>query len=382
MTSRSNNFDTIRFFAALAVLWSHAFSATTGMGLSQPLVALSENQTTLGTVGVAAFFVISGYLITRSFEQTPSVWRFAKARVVRLVPALIIVVLLSAFVMGPIVTAVPLEEYFSSWELYRYVVVNGSMTGYQGDLPGVFLDNPSNSVNSPLWTLPYEVECYGLVFTLGILGLLNRYVTLAILAAGLTFLSIDGPYTIDEFRDWNHRVNLVTTFFGGAAIYHWRLGLTAVRAVACAALSLLTLLYGGFWLALPTCFAYLVIYVALGPIKLPDMARYGDLSYGIYIYGWPVKQLLIHYAVATGWFEVAMWATVIVIGLAALSWHVVEKNALALKDYNVPGEERVSGYFDGATAALRSAVARWLTIFRLSMLRGLATSPAKNRSNG
>lgn len=355
MIDRTNNFDSLRFWAALAVLWSHAFSAAMGSEIWEPMIVLSGGQTTLGTIAVAVFFVISGYLITQSFERSRSAWRFAKARVLRLMPALLIVLLLSGLVIGPLVTVLPLSEYFESWGLYRYMFLNGSLLGFSGLLPGVFVDNPLPYVNGPLWTLRFEAACYGLIFVLGILGLLNRYVTLALFTAGVVFLTFDGPYAIDDFLQWNHRVDLTTKFLAGAVLYHWRPRLNGTAATVCAGVSLLTLLAGGFWLALPTVFAYLVIYVAFAPARLPNMARFGDLSYGIYIYGWPVKQLVLHYDLAGTWYGVGALATVITIGLAFLSWHVVEKVALSFKDRTLPGERRLSDFVDHVVAAFRTA---------------------------
>lgn len=353
MINRANNFDALRFWAAMAVLWSHAFSVTVGQAYWEPLNAASGGQTTMGTVAVSVFFVISGYLITQSFERSRSAWRFAKARILRLVPAFWIVLLLLGLAVGPIVTRLPLTEYFSDPQLWRYIVLNGSFLGYTGELPGVFVDNPLDAANGSLWTLRFEAECYVLVFVLGILGLLNRYVTLAFFCGGLAYLAIDGPYLIADFGSWNHRVNLATSFLAGAVIYHWQPRLDGAAAGICAAVSLLALLLGGFWLAVPTVFAYLVIYLALGPLRMPDMARYGDLSYGIYIYAWPVKQLVIHYGLATTWYGVAGFATAITLGLAFLSWHLVEKRALACKDRRLPGERHVSYWVDTCVTALR-----------------------------
>jgi peptidoglycan/LPS O-acetylase OafA/YrhL len=364
MIDRANNFDTLRFIAALAVLWSHAFSVSMGTGRKEPLVLLSGGQTTLGTVAVAIFFIISGYLVTQSFVRSSSAWRFAKARTLRLMPGLLTVLLLLGLVIGPLVTALPLAEYFGSPQVYRYMFLNGSLLGYDARLPGVFEDNPRPYVNNPLWTLRFEAYCYVLVFALGVLGLLNRYVTLALFLGGFTYIALDGPYVIYEFEgqvatydfnEWNHHVDLTTKFLAGAVLYHWRPRLSTVAAAVCAAVTLWALLAGGFWLALPTVFAYVVIYVALAPFRLPNLARYGDLSYGIYIYGWPVKQLVLHFGLASTWYGVGSFATVISIGLAFLSWHLVEKVALSYKDRPLPGERRLKDYVDSLMTPLGTA---------------------------
>jgi peptidoglycan/LPS O-acetylase OafA/YrhL len=270
-------------------------------------------------------------------------------------PGLLAVVLLFSLVIGPMISELPLSEYFGSWQVYRYIVLNGGLLGYTGLLPGVFTDNLLTSVNSPLWTLRYEAYCYVLVFGLGMLGLLNRYVTLALYLGGLVFLAFDGPYEIPDFMEWDHGVDLTTKFLAGAVIYHWRPRLNGAAAAACALVSLAALLLGGFWLVLPTFFAYTVIYAALGLPQLPNMARYGDLSYGIYIYGWPVKQLIIHFGLAATWYGVGALATVISIGLGFLSWHLIEKVALSYKDRDLPGEPRVRAWLEQLLGALHVA---------------------------
>ena len=358
MIDRANNFDTLRFLAALAVLWSHAFSMSMGHLHSEPLVVLSGGQTSLGTVAVAIFFVISGYLIVQSFERSHTVWRFAKARFLRLVPGLWVVLLLLGFVIGPMVTVLPLSEYFESKGLYRYILLNGSLLGYSGRLPGVFVDNPLRWVNGSIWILRIEAECYVLVFILGIFGILNRHVSLGLFLAGLTYLIYDGPYTMDVFEEWNHQIDLATKFLAGAVIYHWRPPLRATAAAACAAVSMLALMIGGFWLALPTTFAYVVVFVALGAIRIPNMARYGDLSYGIYIYAWPAKQLVLHYSLASTWYGVGSLATLIAIMSAFASWHLAEKWALTLKDRMTAVETHLSEQLDSAVAGFRSTVLR------------------------
>jgi peptidoglycan/LPS O-acetylase OafA/YrhL len=358
MPDRANNFDTLRFLAALAVLWSHAFSLSMGHLQSEPLVVLSGGQTTIGTVAVAIFFVISGYLVVQSFERSRTVWWFAKARFLRIVPGLWVALVLLGFVVGPIVTVLPLSEYFESKELYRYVLLNGSLLGYSGRLPGVFVDNPLRWVNGSIWTLRIEAECYVLLFILGIFGVLNRYVSLGLFLAGLAYLIYDGPYTMDAFQEWNHRIDLATKFLAGVVIYHWRLPLSATAAAVCATVSMLALIFDGFWLALPTAFAYVVVFAALGATRVPNMARYGDLSYGIYIYAWPAKQLVLHYSLASTWYGVGSLATLIAIMSAFASWHLAEKRALSLKGRMMPVEDRLSERLDSAVAGFRSVVLR------------------------
>src|SRR5262245_25227928 len=120
MHSRENNFDALRFWAALVVLWSHAFPIAHGSEQHEPLYALSGGQSTLGAVAVSLFFVISGYLITRSFERSASAWDFVRARLLRIMPALLVVLLLTAFVLGPVLSGWSLAEYLRSSVVYKY----------------------------------------------------------------------------------------------------------------------------------------------------------------------------------------------------------------------------------------------------------------------
>ena len=361
MPAQANNFNTLRLLAALAVLWSHAFPLSTGRGAPEPLMAISGGQTSLGTVAVVVFFVISGYLVTQSFVRSSSVWRFVKARALRIMPGLLVALAVLGLFVGPLVTTMSLSEYFSSGTLYRFLSINASLMGYYGKLPGVFADNPyPNTVDLPLWTLPFEAECYAGVFVLGILGLQNRYVTLALFFCGFIYLVLDGPYSEVASQEQNRLVFLGTKFLAGAAIYHWRPVLNGIVALCCAGISVLALIFGCFWLALPTVFAYLVIYAALGPIRLPNVARYGDLSYGIYIYSWPAKQLIMMFSPATTWYWLGAIATLATVAVAFLSWHFVEKVALSFKDRMLPVEQRLSEHLDHAVAVLQSRVSHIL----------------------
>src|SRR5215211_6919243 len=172
---RDNNFDTMRLVAALCVVISHSFPLSYGATAVQPIFLLSHGQTNLGTVSVYVFFVLSGFLITGSFERQPP-HRFVLARGLRILPGLAAVLFILTFLVGPILTAIPLGDYFRSGRTYYFFAKNLSLTGYVGELPGVFGTNPvPHKVDGSLWTLSYEAKCYLLVFLVGIAGLLTRY---------------------------------------------------------------------------------------------------------------------------------------------------------------------------------------------------------------
>src|SRR5207237_9386085 len=114
---RRNNFDVLRLIAALSVVFSHSFLVAEGSEANEPFVWLNGNQCILGLVGVFVFFVISGYLVTESWCRTPLPGRFALRRGVRIYPGLVVNVLLCAFVIGPLVSALSLPAYFYGPEL-------------------------------------------------------------------------------------------------------------------------------------------------------------------------------------------------------------------------------------------------------------------------
>jgi len=158
--SRNNNFNLIRFIAAVLVLFSHSFALVLGVADTEPLVVLVGM--TAGTIAVDVFFIASGFLITSSYVARNNLLTFFWARLLRIYPALIISVLFCVFVLGPLFTKNNLDDYLSDSQTYRYLVKNAILFfGVEYRLPGVFLDLPYAAiVNGSLWTLPYEVRLY------------------------------------------------------------------------------------------------------------------------------------------------------------------------------------------------------------------------------
>jgi len=136
-----NNFDFIRLVAASLVVFSHSFILAEGTDGREPLYFLTAGREDLGQVAVATFFVISGFLITMSFESSRSIGNYLWKRVLRVFPALIILLLLTTFVLGPLATNLSLKDYFSQGHTYSYLT-NVRLFRLQYDLPGLFQENP------------------------------------------------------------------------------------------------------------------------------------------------------------------------------------------------------------------------------------------------
>jgi len=184
---RSNNFDALRVAAATTVVFSHSFLIAAGNDHREPLVLLTGNQAVLGLAGVFVFFAISGFLVTQSWEETRAPLRYLAKRALRIFPGLIVALVVTAFVLAPLVTMLPLADYLHRPEPYRYVLWNTLLDTRVHELPRVmFVDNPVGlEVNGSLWTLRYEFEMYLMVMALGLAGLLRVPVLLALFALGI-----------------------------------------------------------------------------------------------------------------------------------------------------------------------------------------------------
>ncbi len=345
MLSRPNNLDAVRFWAAMLVLWSHSVPLTEGSEQDEISFRLSQGQTTTGSLAVFVFFALSGYLITRSFERARSPWHFVRARVLRIMPALLVMLAVVAFLIGPIASELSLRSYFGSPDPYRFFLVQGSMfVGWFDGLPGVFADHPMPVVNGPIWTLRYEVECYGLVFLLGSVGLLRKELTLALYIAALVAHAVfpGVPGQPGQLPDPNEHLMLGAGFLAGALIYQWKVPLDG-RAALASLLGMIALTLGGeVMLAQRTLLPYLAIYVALAPSipTIPYPWRGKDVSYGLYIWAWPISQLVIQALGRPSWLTMAAVTTPLALGAGWLSWQLVEKRALALKDHPLLGGKR------------------------------------------
>jgi peptidoglycan/LPS O-acetylase OafA/YrhL len=319
-----NNFDALRLIAAIAVMLSHSVQLSYGDETRELVFRLSHGQTNAGAMAVDVFFAMSGYLITGSFLRSNQAADFVIARMLRLLPALAVVLLLLSFVAGPLLSTLPPRAYFSSPSVYQFVARN-LIYPYGGTLPGVFLANPLHGViNGSLWTLRIELGCYLGVFVLGMLRWLDRFKVAAFYLASLIAVAV---FTSDV------RAALAASFLGGAAIYVWRPPLHGWVAALCAIGWAGSLLTGWEPLGTGVCTPYLVIYLALSPsIRLPSLARIGDLSYGTYIYAYPVQQIIVGaMAGAAAWYYTFAFAVPVVLPLAYISWRLVEAPSLAQK---------------------------------------------------
>ena len=334
-----NRFDILRLFAAWLVLFSHCYPLS-GRGGVEPM-ASALGIDTLGGVGVSIFFVLSGYLVTLSMERSPNLFEFARRRALRIYPGLIAICLLCVLVLGPLMTTWPLAAYWQHALTWTYLQTASAWVIHY-PLPGVFYTNPQPiTVNGALWSLPYEITCYGVLALASLLPGSLRVKTV-LLGVGLVALLLVRPASpqlgvFDLFLglDYFH-VKLGLLFALGAVFACWR---THIRPMLWPALVLLVaapiLPKASSWqlLAYLLGVGTLTLWLALYARWLPRVpTRLGDWSYGAYLYGFPVQQVLAHYKLHEASFAgYVLASTVITFALAGLSWHLVEKQALRWK---------------------------------------------------
>ncbi|MBY0572651.1 MAG: acyltransferase [Undibacterium sp.] len=323
-TSRQNNFDFLRILAAFLVLFGHQLA----LGGETEITILPN--ISLGTLGVFMFFIISGFLVSSSWRNDPHTWRFLAKRLLRLWPGLAVVVLLAALVMGPLMSNLSATAYFSSPSLLRYLHTLHFNIQYY--LPGVFTNNPyPGAVNGSLWTIPLELNCYLMLLSLGLLRCLRwpLLVLIATLATATTLLVFQNQ-TVQ--LKWHFSV----FFFAGVCLdlfqpqwrkfaYRYLLGLT------CLSLLLFVMHFpeAGLFAILP----YAVIFFGSSATPLlRKTGKYGDLSYGLYLYAFPIQQLFFSLNGKALSFYLGLVITLCFTFICAYaSWHLIEKPALSLK---------------------------------------------------
>jgi peptidoglycan/LPS O-acetylase OafA/YrhL len=321
---RHNNFDVLRLVAALSVILSHAFLLSENSQAHDPLMILTGGQCVLGVAGVFVFFTISGYLVTQSFATTPLPLVFLAKRGLRIFPGLILCLVACVFVIGPLVTRLPLSDYFSRRAPYLFLLHNAALYVHDNRLPGVefWPGNIGGIVNGPLWSLPCEALMYLMVFILGVARLLSLPAALALLAAGI------GCVWFRIVDPWGGAFWLLPFFAAGFCCYRLRgPGLISRRAAMLAAAGLaLSIPAQLFLVAFPLFGSYLVIWLALNRRLQPlPAARFGDLSYGLYIYGWPLEQCVVYFSGGrAAWWQVFLISLLLAAAAAFVSWHAVE----------------------------------------------------------
>lgn len=345
-----HNFDTLRLVAAAAVIFSHGFLIAEGSEDNEPFQAATGE--ILGMYGVYTFFILSGFLITRSWLRQPDPASYFTGRFLRVYPAYVASVLIGVLVIAPFWYHGSLPAYFASAEL-REAIARGLTFDYNAYYaPGAYFyegqDNLGWVVNGVFWSLQSEVLLYVLLAILGAFGLLRWYVALALalltLVWHLKFWYLKVSFGYETVYDlWGFTFG-APGFFAGSFLYFWfaRHEPSARLALILGALALVVpvLDLDAYLPAqahshqlFPLLAAYPILWLGhAGAPNLGNWTRWGDLSYGLYLFGWPIQQVL-RALLGPGWNGWAFFPLSLAAGLAGayLSWRFIEAPALRYK---------------------------------------------------
>jgi peptidoglycan/LPS O-acetylase OafA/YrhL len=295
------------------------------------------------------FFGLSGFLIAGSAQRL-KIHDFLINRGLRIFPALILEIMLSAIVLGPLFTKFTTSEYFQSEQTYTYFLNIFGFMHYR--LPGVFGSNPSNLVNWSLWTVPYELGCYAIMSSFIIYGALKKPSILLIMIAVYTLVGVavarlylDIDTTVGAISNsllTGRGSRLFIAFVLGIAAYLYRMRipydrrLFVLSAAVCFAVSLIT---PSGWLSEPLlnsvlCAPLIYMMMFIGCTRMPKLLIYstGDYSYGIYLYGMPIQQAVraIFPSLTSGAENFAV-SVIGITAFAAFSWFCVERPILRMR---------------------------------------------------
>jgi peptidoglycan/LPS O-acetylase OafA/YrhL len=337
---RDNNFNLIRLVAALCVLFSHSVAI---LGLpSHEEFFFDHIGLSLAEMAVDVFFVTSGFLVTASLINRRDVLAFLWARALRIYPALWVMLALTVFVLAPSLTSLSVADYFRAPQTYEYFVKCATLiSGVRYALPGVFDSMPvKGEFNGSLWTLPIELRLYlylaagWLILTAAPARRLQAMTIIAPLASAVLLVIVlrgrllGAPFNTADIRAF--------MFLYGATLYLWRDKVPLRASILFAALGCLLLASfsrSAFFVAYVFCLAPLVVHLAYLPKgRIRSFNDWGDCSYGVYIYAFPVQQTLAFLIPGMSLLTMLVLSGSATISIAALSWHAIEKRALTRKD--------------------------------------------------
>lgn len=324
-----NNFDGVRIGLALIVVFAHLFA------LTQLSVFAWFARVFDANFAVKGFFAISGFLVTRSYLSSSSLTTYFEKRVRRIYPAYLMAVVLCFFI-GMSATTLSTAEFLQSAQTWSYVASNAVLLNFlQPTLPGVFDHHHVTAMNGSLWTIKIEVMLYCCLPLL--VYFYTRIGALIVSSAAFVFSLVwvyyftyryGGTLGAEIARQFPGQLSY---FVFGSLLAVNPLIYSKLKWIALASvIALLTIKHPYARLIIdPIAYTSIVLFLATSALPALNLGRFGDLSYGIYLYHFPIIQLLLHLGV----FVTQPWLGLILtfaitIAIALLSWHLLEKRIL------------------------------------------------------
>ena len=325
-----NNFNLLRFILSLLVVLSHSYQITGNIAY-EPFYTYTDHFSTLGQFSVYIFFIISGYLITKSY-CTNDLLTFSFARIKRIYPGLVIVILFTISV-GATISTCDFISYLNSPITYSYLL-NIFCLKLSYSLPGLFVENPIDIVNGSLWTLPYELYCYFFLAFLGEFFFKKNYFSssLMLIISLVFFISIGLQ---------NIKILIVFTafFLSGSLFYifidkiprnRWVFLMLFLLTIVVVKLPNLSLLAKKVFLMVTL--PYITFFIAFGRQIFGRTFNYlGDISFGIYIYGFFIQQIIFVFTKSLNTYLNLLLSIPIILLLSFASFIFVERRFIKRK---------------------------------------------------
>jgi len=339
---RKNSFGFLRFFFAIAVLYHHSFPL--GGFSNEPFAHLLDYQENAGSIAVLSFFIISGFLIVHSSLFTKTTLSYSWKRFLRIIPAFWVCLIVTAFLFAPIAYWVEhhtLQGFLSMKQgPFDYIKSNFLLFMHQFNIGNLLDKSPTPHIfDGSLWTLILETKGYIALGILGIFPFIKKrreiYLALFIVLAGIfiTHLQIpkSGNILLHFFIDPTV-FTYTTYFFAGVIFYLYRKEIPANvwLAVLALVISIVATYFHFLHIALLFTAPYIIFWLA-GAIPFYNFTEFGDFSYGIYIYAFPIQQLLYIFKLNGNFFVYILLSFLITMVFAVASWYLIEKPALGFK---------------------------------------------------
>jgi peptidoglycan/LPS O-acetylase OafA/YrhL len=338
-----NNLDFCRFWLAVMVIFSHSYQISQGNEDAEPMGLLTNGQLRSGPFAVCCFFAISGFLITHSWIRSKSSADFLMKRFLRIYPGFIAVTLLGVFLLAPLVS-----DHFEFGSRKLLTLSWWLVSLRQVPVPSVFPNNPLAGVlNGSLWSIPYEFKCYLAVMLIGSLGFFRQRTWMTFLLVGVvigsalypSFVSIpwleQGPVEkiFGSVLAW---CEVFPYFIAGMAFYLFRDRIpssTFLLVIAIVLFAAASAFPPAGLVVFPFAITYALFWFAYHPqLPFKSWSRYGDFSYGTYLYAFPIQQLITMKMPGISPMTLFLISTPLSVIAGVFSWHLVEKHFLRLKN--------------------------------------------------
>jgi peptidoglycan/LPS O-acetylase OafA/YrhL len=330
-----NNFTLIRLIAALLVLYGHSFFLAAPCASCIDITRRFLNYHYSGDLGLFIFFVVSGFFVTMSMDRAKSLSAFAISRALRILPGLLTFILVSAFAIAPFYLTVDLSEYLKSDELKKFIWINFTLQRYWADLPVDLGGQFPKAIAGPLWTLWIEVRLYFIVAIIGSIGLLSNkwFANTAIASIVLLTITLDSGIMMIGSQDFE-TVSIMAAFFASGAFLYINRSTITINLPTFILLTISTYLcrktpYYEYFFSLSLVYGVMLF----GFAKKIALSRFiDDYSFGIYLYGWILQKIYFSIYPYSGPYMMTIVCSIASIIVGALSWHLVEKRALTLRN--------------------------------------------------